>query len=118
MATTLPPPEPVVDPGINLPSLERSLRKPRTLISALLTGFVFVLAFCAMIPLFSVLYMLMVKGGGKLLREGYRFFTELPPAAGMEGGGIGNAVLGTLLVVGTATAISVPIGIMGAIFLA
>ena len=36
------------------------------------------------------LYDLIVKGGGKLVREGYHFFVELPPAAGMEGGGIGS----------------------------
>ena len=99
-------------------SLEHSLRKPRTLFSAGLTGLVFALAFMAAVPLFSVLYELTVKGGGKLVREGVRFFTELPPAAGMDGGGIGNALLGTLIIVGMAAAISVPIGICAAVYLA
>src|SRR5262245_58952652 len=100
-------PETPVDPV----SLERSLRKPRTLFSGLLTVLVFILAFTAAVPLFSVLYELIVKGGGKLVREGWRFFAELPPAAGMDGGGIGNALVGTLLIVGMATLISVPVGI-------
>jgi phosphate transport system permease protein len=118
VATVPPPhgpaPEVPFDPSV----LERSLRKPRTLLSAALTVLVFVLAFTAAVPLFSVLYGLAVKGGGKLFREGVRFFTELPPAAGMVGGGIGNALLGTLTVVGLAAALSVPIGICAAIYLA
>ena len=36
----------------------------------------------------------------------------------MAGGGIGNAVVGTLVVVGIASLISVPVGILGAVFLA
>jgi phosphate transport system permease protein len=102
---------------VDATSLERSLRKPRTFISAALTGLVFILAFTAAVPLFSVLYELIVKGGGKLVREGWRFFAELPPGAGMDGGGIGNALLGTLIIVGMATAISVPIGILAAVYL-
>ena len=38
-----------------------------------------------MVPLFSVLYMLLVRGGGKLLERWLSLFTELPPAAGMDG---------------------------------
>jgi len=58
-----------------------------------------------------------------LLRRGSErlslaLFTELPPAAGMSGGGIGNALLGTLEVVAIATLISVPFGILAAVFLA
>src|SRR5262249_15139160 len=42
----------------------------------------------------------------------------LPPAAGMVGGGIGNALVGTLLMVGIATFLSVPFGVMAAVYLA
>ncbi|ASC70413.1 phosphate transporter permease subunit PtsA [Halomicronema hongdechloris C2206] len=38
--------------------------------------------------------------------------TQLPPAAGLEGGGIGNAILGTLMVIGMATLIAAPVGIL------
>jgi phosphate transport system permease protein len=76
------------------------------------------MAFCAMIPLVSVLAMLLYHGGRKLLSSGLGLFTELPPAAGMPGGGIGNALVGTLVVVGIAVLLSVPVGILGAIFLA
>ena len=54
-------------------------------------------------PLFSVVYMLFVRGGHKL---SVALFTQLPPAALEEGGGFGNAILGTLVMVGIAALIS------------
>src|SRR5262249_21297045 len=113
-----PDPAPAGESGVDVPQLERSLRHPRTAISGCLTLVVGAMALFAMIPLFSVLYMLVVRGGIKLLRAGYHLFTQLPPAAGMPGGGIGNALVGTLVVVGIATLVSVPVGILGAVFLA
>jgi phosphate transport system permease protein len=103
------------DPEIDLSLLEKSLRRPRTLFSAFLSGLTGLMALMAMVPLVSVLWMLIWRGGQRLSLE---LFTELPPAAGMPGGGIGNAILGTLLVVGIATLISVPIGVLGAVYLA
>jgi phosphate transport system permease protein len=96
------------------PDLEKRLRSPRTLFSAVLSVTTGVMAVSAMIPLFSVLIMLIWRGGKRLSLE---LFTELPPAAGMDGGGIGNALLGTLLMVGIAAAIAVPFGILAAVYL-
>jgi len=87
----------------------------RTLLSATLTGVAGVMTVAAMVPLLSVLAMLVFRGGRRLSLQ---LFTELPPAAGMEGGGIGNAVVGTLLMVAIAAALSVPFGVLAAIFLA
>jgi phosphate transport system permease protein len=100
---------------IDLPALEKSLRHPRTLFSYVLSVLAGVITIVAMVPLFSVLFMLAWKGGQRL---GPALFTELPPAAGMIGGGIGNALIGSVLVVAIATLISVPTGIMGGVFLA
>src|SRR5690242_6569420 len=69
----------------------------------------------AMLPLFSVLFRLIWEGGKRI---SLTLFIDLPPAAGMVGGGIGNALLGTLLMVGIASLISVPLGILAAVFLA
>jgi phosphate transport system permease protein len=69
----------------------------------------------AMVPLASVLWMLLEHGSRRL---SVALFTELPPAAGMDGGGIGNALLGTLLMITIAALISVPFGILAAVFLA
>jgi phosphate transport system permease protein len=59
--------------------------------------------------------MLLEEGSRRL---GVALFTELPPAAGMDGGGIGNALLGTVEVVAIAALISVPFGILAAVYLA
>jgi phosphate transport system permease protein len=100
---------------INLPQLEKSLRSPRTFLSAFLSVLTGAMTLLAMVPLFSVLLMLIVRGGERLSVE---LFTQLPPAAGMSEGGIGNAILGTLLMVGIAALISVPVGIMAAVYMA
>jgi len=100
---------------VDLPKLERSLRHVRTLNSAVMGIIIALMSFVAMFPLASVLWMLLRRGVERLSPA---LFTELPPAAGMTGGGIGNAFLGTLEVVGIAALISVPFGILAAVFLA
>ncbi|MBB3118394.1 MULTISPECIES: phosphate ABC transporter permease PstA [Telluria group] len=45
-------------------------------------------------------------------------FTETTPAPGSEGGGLANAIVGSLLMVGLATLVSTPIGILAGIYLA
>ena len=66
-------------------------------------------------PLFSVIWMLAWRGGRRL---SVAVFTQLPPSAMEAGGGFGNAIVGTLLMVGLAVVITVPGGIMTAIYLA
>src|SRR5262249_12962297 len=103
---------------VDLPNLERSLRHPRALFSfamSWLTGIVPIFTLVPLVPVFSVLYLLGVRGGQRLSSE---ILFELPPAAMMPGGGFGNAILGTLLMVAIATFISVPIGILAAVFVA
>ena len=100
---------------IDLGELERSLRRPRVLFSFTMSVLTGAATIAAMFPLFSVLYMLLRKGGANLNLD---TLTQLPPPAMMPGGGIGNAIAGTVLIVFIATAISVPIGILGAIYTA
>ena len=101
--------------GVDFSRLERSLRRPRTLMSMLLSGIITAMTFFALIPLFSVVGLLLWRGGRKLSIVA---FTQLPPAPLEQNGGFGNAILGTLAIVGMAMLISVPIGILSAIFLA
>ena len=63
-------------------------------------------------PSFSVLIMLIYRGGRRLSWDS---FTALPPTAFEVGGGFGNAIVGTLLMVGIAIALSVPLGILAAV---
>ena len=86
----------------------------RSVGNRLLTGLCIALSFAAMIPLASILY-LVVKNGSELLD--WSIFTQLPPAAGMTGGGFGNAVVGTLVMVGLGLALSAPPAILAAIYI-
>ncbi len=100
---------------VDQPTLQRSLSDRRTLISTLLNIGTYVATVLACVPLFSVLLMLVWRGGGKL---SWQLFVELPPTAFEEGGGFGNAIVGTLVMVGLAALLSVPFGILAAVFLA
>ena len=68
----------------------------------------------AIVPLFSVLYMVVARGTAQFRIS---MLWQLPPGAGMVGGGFGNALLGTFFIVLVAAAISVPVGIGTAVYL-
>ncbi|MGB8527673.1 MAG: phosphate ABC transporter, permease protein PstA, partial [Rhodoplanes sp.] len=68
------------------PNLSHSWSEGRALTNVLLTIGAWIVAILASIPLFSVLYMLIVEGGSRLSLE---LFTELPPAGFELGGGFG-----------------------------
>jgi phosphate transport system permease protein len=69
----------------------------------------------ALVPLGSVMYYVTVRG---LQGVNLEFFTELPKPVGETGGGMGNAVLGTLKLVGLACLFGIPPGVMAGIYLA
>jgi len=106
----------VPDPftGVDFSELERSLRRPRTLFDFLLNVLVAGMTISSLIPLFSVVLMLAWRGGQKL---SVAVFTRLPPAPLEAGGGFGNAVIGTLLIVALAVLITAPAGVLTAIHL-
>jgi phosphate transport system permease protein len=66
----------------------------------------------ALLPLVFILLDLVLKGAGSLSLE---FFTRTPAPAGESGGGVVHAIVGTLLIVGTASLIGLPIGIAAGI---
>jgi len=81
-------------------------------------GMAAVCAICfiaAFIPLVSVLWLVISKGAAGL---SWSFFTELPKPVGEEGGGIGNALVGTLYMVGLACLIGLPLGVGAGVYLA
>src|SRR5205085_1630305 len=61
-----------------------------------------------------ILGYMLVKGAGSL---NVAFFTELPKPQGEEGGGIANAIVGSAIMLAIAAAISLPTGILAAIYL-
>jgi phosphate transport system permease protein len=96
-------------------SLRYTLKQRRTLANVLLTYLAVGASVLAMMPLFSVLYMLVTHGASMLSLD---LFIELTPGAGMESGGVGNAIVGTLVVAGLAMALSLPVGFLSAVYLA
>jgi len=86
----------------------------RSLGNRVLSAICVLLSLLTLVPLVSIIY-LVLKNGLPLLS--WSVFTELPPAAGMVGGGFGNAVLGTLVMVGMGLVLSAPIGILSAVYI-
>ena len=68
----------------------------------------------AIIPLGSILFEVFKNGIAAISIE---FLTEIPGSVGSGTGGVGPAIQGTLIVVGLASLIGVPIGVMSGIFL-
>lgn len=96
------------------PKMERSYSTPRTAIGLALTVLAFLLLGVALLPLFLVIAFVIIKGANRLNLE---LFTGSIPVALLPGGGIAPAIVGTLMVVGIATAISIPFGVLAAIYL-
>jgi phosphate transport system permease protein len=101
--------------GVDFSQLEHSLRRPRTFIDFALNTITTALTLAALVPLFSVVLMLLWRGGKRL---SLALFTQLPPAPLEQGGGFGNAIIGTLVIVGLAVLLSVPLGLLSALYLA
>jgi phosphate transport system permease protein len=100
-----------------LPQLGRKGLEIRALKSGLLTGLTWTAAVLAAAPLISVIYMLLMQGGARLFGADFaEVLTALPPAGFEQGGGIGPAIVGTAVMVGIASAISIPLGILAAVF--
>jgi phosphate transport system permease protein len=65
-------------------------------------------------PLGLVFFYLLQMGAGSL---NWDFFTQLPKPVGEAGGGMANAIVGTLQLLGIASLIGIPIGVLGGVFL-
>lgn len=107
-----------LDPILPPPDLSRRLWERRSLTNSLLTGLTWIVAAAAAVPLVSVIYLLLIKGGTRLFSGDFlEIITGLPPAGFELGGGIGPAIVGTLAMVGIACALSIPIGVLAAIYM-
>lgn len=69
----------------------------------------------AVVPLFAVFIYIVQKGFPAL---NWNFFTHLPAPTGESGGGMGNAILGSLVMILMASVVGIPIGVFGGVYLA
>jgi len=83
--------------------------------SNVMVGLMMAAVLIAVLPLIFILATLVIKGAGSL---NWAFFTEIPAPAGETGGGVVHAIVGTLIIVGTAAVIGLPVGIAGGIYCA
>jgi phosphate transport system permease protein len=90
-------------------------RVVRRLVSNAMVGLMVVAVVVALLPLFFILADLVVKGAGSLSVD---FFTKMPAPAGETGGGVAHAIVGTLIIVGTASLIGLPVGVAAGIYCA
>ncbi|UBF27273.1 phosphate ABC transporter permease PstA [Kovacikia minuta CCNUW1] len=89
----------------------------RSLFSAGMTAIAFLLTGLALLPLLAILAKILIEGVPHLSWE---VFTSLPAPVGSQGepNGFANAILGTLIMVGIGAVLSIPIGVLTAIYLA
>ncbi|HVZ77849.1 MAG TPA: phosphate ABC transporter permease PstA [Gemmatimonadaceae bacterium] len=87
----------------------------RRILNVVMIGLTFASAIVVTIPLLLILWHMVSKGAGAL---NLAFFTQIPKPAGEEGGGMANAIVGTLMLLGIAALVGLPIGIGAGIYLA
>ena len=91
------------------PGLARNrVNQVLTVLAALFTAM-------AVLPLVLVLAYVLIKGGSLISLQ---LLSQLPPPPGLDGGGIGNAILGTVMVTLIASLLALPIGIGAGVYLA
>jgi phosphate transport system permease protein len=82
--------------------------------SAAMVALTAIAALGATLPLLFILWHLVITGAGALRAD---FFTHAPRPVGEEGGGMGNAIVGTLMLIAIATGIGLPVGVGAGLYL-
>ncbi len=86
----------------------------RKLKSRVFMGLLWLTGVIALVPLALIVSYVLLKGVPAINTS---FFTQTAPPPGVPGGGMAQAFVGTGLIVGIATAISVPLGVLTAVYL-
>jgi phosphate transport system permease protein len=95
-------------------NLNRNPSAGHNIFNKTMTILAYVFAAIALLPLLLILAQLIWLGSRHL---GIDLFTQLPPPAGLEDGGIGNAIIGTLVTTGIGALMAIPFGVLAAIYL-
>ncbi|WP_017293966.1 phosphate ABC transporter permease PstA [Geminocystis herdmanii] len=99
---------------LSIGSLKKKSSSPRVILGSVMTGLSALCMVVTLVPLVAVLFFVIVQGFSRL---NFDLFTQLPPPPGLSEGGLANAIIGTLVVVGIAVIIAVPIGVLAAVYL-
>jgi len=83
------------------------------MVSRVMVGVMVAAVVVAVLPLILILGSLIVRGASALTLD---FFTKLPAPVGQPGGGVRHAIVGTLMIVGTAALAGVPFGIAAGVY--
>lgn len=96
---------------------ERTVRTilRRRIVNGVMMGVVAVAALLTTLPLLAILLHLLREGASALSPA---FFTHMPKPVGEPGGGMANAIVGTLILIAIACAIGLPVGIGAGLYLA
>ncbi len=86
----------------------------RKAVNALMCAVVFLCAFLTLVPLISIFGYVVSKGIASVNLD---FFTHLPKPVGEPGGGMGNAIVGSLILIGLSCLWAIPLGIAGGVYL-
>jgi phosphate transport system permease protein len=108
--------EPTARPDATTPDLgRRALSGRRGGVNLAVTVAIWAGVLIAVVPIALVIYYLVVKGGKMISWE---FLTaRIPRQLANPGGGIGPAIVGTVLMTGVASLLAIPLGVLGAIYL-
>jgi phosphate transport system permease protein len=87
----------------------------RKIKSGLASAIAFISAVLVITPLGLVFFHLLINGASSV---NWDFFTKLPAPVGAIGGGMANAIVGSLELLALAGAIGIPIGVLGGVYLA
>ena len=87
----------------------------RKVVNTIMVTLTFVAAIVATLPLIFIFGYMLIRGASALSVD---FFTEMPAPLGEAGGGMANAIVGTLILIGVASAVGLPIGIGAGLYLA
>lgn len=101
-------------PATSVIDMQNPVYRRRRLVNRVMLTLSFAALAFGLFWLFWIIVTLLVKGGSAL---SLTLFTEITPPPG-QAGGLANAIVGSLLMVGFATLVSTPIGILAGIYLA
>lgn len=86
----------------------------RRVLSSVMTGLCGLAVLVALVPLAMILFFVVARGAGSL---NWAFFTELPKPVGETGGGMSNAIAGSLIMCGLGALFAIPVGVISGIYI-